>query len=58
MYGLLDGLFMDMVMDGLDSGLQMDMWMDVWTDGLYPIKGTPYVSEIQGQFELLFLGCP
>ena len=58
MYGLLDGLFMDMVMDGLDCGLQMDMWMDVWTDGLYPIKGTPYVSEIQGQFELLFQGCP
>ena len=58
MYGLLDGLFMDMVMDGPDCGLQMDMWMDVWTDGLYPIKGTPKVFEIQGQIELLFLGCP
>ncbi|WP_407413174.1 hypothetical protein [Methanobrevibacter sp.] len=49
---------MDIVVDGLDYGLQMDLWMDVWTDGLYPIKGTPCVFEIQGQIELLFLGCP
>ena len=41
-------------MDGHNFGLEMDLWMDGWTNGLYQIRYTPYVSEIQGQFGLLF----
>ena len=40
-YGLIDGLFMDMVVGVHYCGLQMDLWMDVWTSGHTQIRYTP-----------------